>query len=112
VVDERLLGGEDGEASAEAVGGNEEVDGLGPVKEVIGEEDGVLILPPVDHALVGGDEGIDIRLAQALLGVGADLEVDTALADDGGLAADGSSGSRGREGQGGEGAEETHLGDY
>lgn len=103
---EGSLGGEDGEAGLEL---SEEVDGVGPVNErVVVEVGSPLVLPVAEHALVGVQELIDVALAQALLGLGADLDDAAITASDSGGANRGG-GSRGREGQGGESSEETHC---
>lgn len=96
---------EDGESNGETIGGDERVDRLGPVDEVVGQVLGVLgIVPEGDHALVGIDELIDVALAQALLRLAGNADLN-AVAGDGGRA-DGSGGGRSGEGEGGE---ETHL---
>jgi hypothetical protein len=105
MVDEALLV-EDGEAHGEAIGRDEGVDRLGEVDEVLGKVISEAVVPVGEGLDVDADELIDVALAQALLGLGGDADVE-AVALDGGRA-DGSSAGRGSKG---ESSEETHLED-
>jgi hypothetical protein len=102
VVDERLLV-EDGGAERGTVG-DKGVDGVRGIQEVVMEVLDQALVPVAEHLDVGVDNLVDVALAEALLGLGDDGDVQ-AVALDGGSA---NSGGAGRGGEG-EGGEETHL---
>jgi hypothetical protein len=102
VADEGLLV-EDRDTERGTVG-DEGVDRVGGVREVVVEVLDQALVPVAEHLDIGADDLIDVALAEALLGRGVDVDVKAVALDGGGA----NSGGAGRGGEG-EGSEETHL---